>query len=71
MAELSPTNDPRKNSEGYIDKTAYEAMRHIQNEDADRFHKLLDVIRDICELAGFRIEGRIVLTDKRTGKTWR
>lgn len=26
---------------------------------------------DICELANFEIEGRIVLVDKRTGRVWR
>lgn len=62
--------DPRRNSEGYLDKTAWEAIRNIE-DDEERFHKLLGVIRDICDLADFRIEGRIVLTDKKTGKTWR
>ena len=41
-----------------------------RQEDA-RFHRLLDMIFYLCELAGFRIEGRIVLTDKRTGRIWR
>lgn len=50
--------------------TAYEALRKIDEEDA-RFHRLLDTIFYLCELAGFRIEGRIVLTDKRTGRIWR
>ena len=62
--------DPRKNSEGYFDETAYEAIRHIEDDD-ERFHKLLWIIREICSLAGFRIEGRIALTDKKTGKTWK
>ena len=62
--------DPRRNSEGYLDKTAWEAIRNIEDDD-ERFHKLLGVIRDICDFAGFRIEGRIVFTDKKTGKTWR
>ena len=62
--------DPRKNSEGYLDMTSYEAIRNIEDDD-ERFHKLLWIIREICSLAGFRIEGRIVLTDKSTGKTWR
>lgn len=62
--------DPRRNSEGYLDKTAWEAIRNIEDDD-ERFHKLLGIIRDICDLAEFRIEGRIVLTDKKTGKTWR
>ena len=36
-----------------------------------RFRKLLSTIFYLCDLAGFKIEERIVLTDKRTGKTWR
>lgn len=62
--------DPRKNAEGYLDLTPYEAIQNIENED-ERFRKVLWIIREICNLTGFRIEGRIVLTDKKTGKTWR
>lgn len=65
-----PQNNPRKNKEGYSDPTVYEALQKIDEEDA-RFHRLLDTIFYLCELAGFRIEGRIVLTDKRTGRIWR
>lgn len=53
-----PQNNPHKNKEGYSDPTAYEALRKIDEEDA-RFHRLLDTIFYLCELAGFRIEGRI------------
>ena len=60
----------RKNSEGYSDPTAYQALKNIELEE-ERFHKLLYAIFDICELAGFEIEGRIVLVDKRSGKVWR
>ena len=63
-------NDNRRNSEGYLDPTAHEAIQNITRED-ERFHKLLYAIFDICELADFKIEGRIVLVDKKTGKTWR
>lgn len=62
--------DERKNSEGYPDLTAYEAMRSA-DIDHERFQKLLDTIFSICELAGFHIEGRIVIKDKKTGKIWR
>lgn len=65
-----PQNNSHKNKEGYSDPTVYEALRKIDEEDA-RFHRLLDMIFYLCELAGFRIEGRIVLTDKRTGRIWR
>ena len=60
----------KRNSEGYSDPTAYKALKRIEDEDA-RFHKLLHMLFDICELSGFEIEGRIVLVDKRTGKVWR
>lgn len=60
----------RRNSEGYSDPTAYAALKHIEEEE-ERFRKLLYAIFDICELADFEIEGRIVLIDKRTGKVWR
>ena len=56
-------NDLRKNAEGYSDPTAYEAMKNIDKDD-ERFHKLLHTIFYLCELAGFQIEGRIVLVDK-------
>ncbi len=62
--------NPRKNSEGYSDPTAYEAIKNIDRED-DRFHKLLFTIFNICELSGFKIEGRIVLVDKENGEVWR
>lgn len=62
--------DQRKNAEGYIDPTAYEAIRNVDKDD-ERFHRLLHTIFYICELAGFQIEGRVVLVDKRNGRVWR
>jgi hypothetical protein len=62
--------DLRKNSEGYSDPTVYEAIKNIDKED-ERFHKLLHTIFNICELSGFRIEGRIVLINEVTGKVYR
>ncbi len=63
-------NDSRKNAEGYSDPTAYEAMKNIDKGD-EQFHKLLHTIFYLCELAGFQIEGRIVLVDKKNGRVWR
>ena len=37
----------------------------------DKFHKLRHTIFYLCELAGFKIEGRIILVDKESGKVWR
>jgi len=59
-----------KNSEGYTDLTAYQAIKNVDKED-EKFQKLLHTIFDICELAGFEIEGRITLVNKKTGRIWR
>ncbi len=62
--------DLRKNADEYSDPTAYEAIKNIDKED-ERFRKLLHTIFYICNIAGFEIEGRIVLVDKKTGRVWR
>lgn len=63
-------DNPRRNSEGYSDPTAFEALRNIDKED-ERFHKLLHTIFYLCELAGFEIENRIILIDKKSKRIWR
>lgn len=63
-------DDLKRNASGCYDPTAYEAIKKVDEED-ERFHKLLHTIFYICKLAGFEIEGRIVLTDVKTGRTWR
>ena len=57
------------NASGCKDPTAYRALRNV--EDEERYKKLLSTLFYLCDLAGFRIEGRVVLRDKRTGKVWR
>ena len=69
--KMAKYENPRKNAEGYSDPTAYEALRNIESKEDERFHKLLYAIFDICDLAGFEIEGRIVLLDKKSGRVWR
>lgn len=72
--------DEYRNPEGYPDPTAYSAINNVEKaqiesktspEDEERFHKLLNTIFTICELAGFHIEGRIAIKDCKTGKIWR
>ena len=62
--------DLRRNASGCPDPTAYQAIKNIDRED-ENFHKLLHTIFNICELSGFRIEGRIVLVDEVSGKVYR
>lgn len=70
---MDPKKDPRRNASSYMDLTAFEAIRNADREaDAEeRFKKLLNTIFSICDLAGFRIEGRLTIVDKKTGKVWR
>ena len=41
------------------------------SKDSIRFFKTLHTIFHIAELAGFEVQGRILLKDKKTGKVWR
>ena len=59
----------RKNAEGYSDPTAYQAIMNVYAGTA-RCNKLIHMIKDMCDLAGFKVDGRIVLVDKKTGKVW-
>lgn len=61
--------DPRRNSEGYMDLTAYEAIKNVES-DYVRYKKFLGCLFRICEFADYYIE-EIVVKDKRTGKIWR
>ena len=64
--------NPMRNGFGYYDPTAYEAIKKADADaETERFRKLLHIIYSICNLFDFRIEERIVLKDKRTGKIWR
>lgn len=61
----------RRNHEGYMDLTPHKAMNAVSNDEEIRFRKLLGTIFYLCDLAGFRIHGRIELEDTRTGRMWR
>ena len=58
-----------RNGGGISDPTAYQAMKEHGNEEY-RFYKLLYTIFYIVKLAGFELDGRIKLVDKRTGRVW-
>lgn len=60
----------RRNASGYVDPTAHEAIKNIDAE-TERLQKLLTAIFAMCDVAGFHIEERIVLKDRKTGKVWR
>ena len=68
--EHRKNKDPRKNMSGCYDLTAYDAIKHISDKE-ERVSKLVGCLKRVCELAGFEIQGRIVLVDKETGEVWR
>lgn len=71
---MNYSNDnPIRNASHCMDLTAHEAIRRVEAEEEERarFKKLLNTIFLICELSDFHLQERIVVCDKRTGKTWR
>ena len=71
---VSNENNPKYNESHYLDLTAYEAIRRMEEseiESTERFNKTLHILKSICDIAGFNIENRIILKDKRTGRVWR
>ena len=63
-----------KNSEGYYDPTAYNSTKDLireENEISHRNHELIQLFRQIVNLAGFEIVGRVTLKHKRTGKIFK
>lgn len=66
--------NPMFNVSGCKDATAYEAIKHVTKEEHDlnqRVNILVTTIKNIMDLAGFEIVGRIHIKDKRNGKEFR
>ena len=65
-------DNPKRNTSGCMDLTAYEAIKKIDAEmEFDRLHRMIDILHTVCELNDFHIMEHVVLKDKRTGKVWR
>lgn len=67
-----------RNAEGYLDPTAGEAYANIEREqrrqEAKRLiaaGRLITLLKQMTELAGFEVVGRITLRDKETGREYR
>ena len=66
--------DPRRNSEGYSDPTAYEGLKKIiQEENAldKEATDLIKVLRYIISLSNFELINRIEIKDIRTGREFK
>lgn len=62
--------NPKLNSSGCKDLTAYEAIKNADKTD-DLVNKLIKTIKAMIDLAGFEIVGRIGLRNKINGKEYR
>ena len=60
----------KRNGSGYKDPTAEKAIKSVI-ADEKKVTKLIKTIQAVAHLAGYEIEGRIVLRDKKSGEIWR
>lgn len=74
---MNRDNDMGRNAEHYADPTTA-AMKNIRKEERQKdaatmlqISILVPLLRQVADLAGFEILGRIPLRDKATGKEWR
>lgn len=67
-------DNPRRNSEGYYDPTAYMGLKPIIDEENTlerEVNMLVKVLKYIISKSGFELVSRIELRDKKTGRTFR
>lgn len=71
--DMDVKKDPHFNGSGYYDPTAFKAISSVDRDAKTEaaVKKLLATIFYICDLAGFHLENRLELKDKKTGKIWR
>lgn len=61
---------PWLNNSGCPDPTAYEAMKRLNLVD-DNAHKVITTIKNILDLSGFELIGRIQIKHKKSGKIYK
>lgn len=68
---------PWLNDSGCPDPTAYEALKHIQNEEKRLYrvdsnaHTVITTIKNILDLSGFELVERIQIRHKKSGRIYR
>ena len=65
---------PWLNNSGCPDPTAYAALKNLQREEAQADHDVrvvITTIKNILDLSGFDLVGRIQLRHKKTGKFYK
>lgn len=74
VENMGNSKNPRFNSEGYHDPTAYEALKPIIKEDIaiqNKLNKLITDLKLVIDLSGFELIGRIQLKHRKSGKEFR
>lgn len=67
-------DNPRKNSEGYSDPTAYEGLKPVIAEENNLFKEvstLISVLKFIIDKSGFELVNRIEIKDRKTGRVFK
>lgn len=70
---MADRNDLKYNAEGYIDPTAYAALKSIINDEKaeKKAAYLVSVLKFIIKESGFDLMNRIELRHKQTGRVFR
>lgn len=74
MRTRMENKDPRLNSSGYKDPTAYKALRHISLEEFKidkRAKDVVGIVKKIVKTMGFEVIGRIQIRDIESRKEYR
>lgn len=67
-------NDPKYNSEGYADPTAYYGTKEIIREESEtekRAYDLIKVLKFIIRSCGFELIERVKIKDTKTGREFK
>ena len=64
-------NNPKFNDNGCKDPIAYEAIRNVYKAPDDLASRLINLIKQLTDICGFEIIGRIGIRHKTTGKEYR
>nr|DAI47913.1 MAG TPA: hypothetical protein [Caudoviricetes sp.] len=70
------SSDIKRNSEGYKDSTAYRAIMSIEElkkrkmKEQDEHDKLVQHIKYVVELAGFKLSSRVRLVHRQSGRRY-
>ena len=67
---MSTKEELLKNGSGYYDPTAYEAICRVDAEQ-QKVKNIIKFLHKFAHKQGYSIEGRIVLKNKKTGRTWK